>query len=126
MLKTLVHTNSHLNRGVNRCVVVTFRRMLKTAINDGAEQLGLQQEITETSRVHTDVGTLLVLGVLGNVSLGSGRDGGNGLDDIIILIVVNEIVVVVGHVCKKLVGWENKGVLEDENRTGQRWGCKTF
>lgn len=92
--------------------------MLKTAVNDGAEQLGLQQEITETSRVHTDVGTLLVLGVLGNVGLDGSGDGGNGLDDIIILIVVNEVVVVISHVYKRLGGWE-KSVLQDENRTGQ-------
>jgi len=71
--------------------------MLETAVNDSAKELGLQEEITETGRVDTDIGTLLVLGVLSGLSLGGGRNGVDGLDDIIILIVVNEIVVVVGH-----------------------------
>jgi len=75
----------------------TFRRMLETAVHDSTEKLRLQKEITETGRVDTDIGTLLVLGVLNGLRLGGGGDGVDGLDDIIILIIVNEIVVVVGH-----------------------------
>ena len=71
--------------------------MLETAVDNGTQELGLQQEVTETGRVHTDIGTLLVLGLLGSIGLGGSGGGVDGLDNIIILIVVNEIVVVVGH-----------------------------
>jgi hypothetical protein len=35
--------------------------VLETEIRDGTEELGLEEEITETGRVNSDVGTLLVL-----------------------------------------------------------------
>lgn len=78
--------------------------MLETAVDDGTQQLGLQEEITETGGVDTDIGTLLVLGLFGSIGLSSGGDGVDGLDNIIILFVVNKIVVVVGHDCKRVVG----------------------
>lgn len=47
----------------HKCVFVvrlTLRWMFETAIGNGTKQLGLEQEIAETSRVDTDVTTLLI------------------------------------------------------------------
>lgn len=52
--------------------------MFETAVGDGANQLGLQKEVAETSRVDADVGTFLV-DTLASRSLGLlaiGRRGG--------------------------------------------------
>lgn len=38
---------------------LTLGRMLETEIGDGSEELRLEEEVTETCRVDTDVGTLL-------------------------------------------------------------------
>jgi len=71
--------------------------MLETAVDNGTQELGLQQKVAETGRVHTNIGSLLVLGLLGSIGLGGSGSGVDGLDNIIILFVVNKIVVVVGH-----------------------------
>lgn len=89
--------------------------MLETAVNDGTQQLRLQEEITETGGVDTDIGTLLVLGLFSSIGLSGGGDGVDGLDNIIILFVVNKIVVVVGHDCKRVVGW---GCMDPIRRRG--------
>jgi hypothetical protein len=81
--------------------------MLETAVDNGTQQLGLQEEITETGRVDTDIGTLLVLGLFDSIGLAGGGDGVDGLDNIIILLVVNKVVVVIGHDCKRVVGAES-------------------
>lgn len=47
--------------GVRVCFSgLTLRRMFETAVGDGANQLGLQKEVAETSRVDADIGTFLV------------------------------------------------------------------
>ena len=38
---------------------LTFGRVFETKVRDGTEKLGLEEEITETCRVDTDVGALL-------------------------------------------------------------------
>lgn len=43
--------------------------MFETAIGDGTKKLGLQQEIAETSRVNTNVATLLIRSTTGNCKL---------------------------------------------------------
>jgi hypothetical protein len=72
---------------------LTLRGMLETAIGDGAKKLGLQQEVTETSRVDTDVRTLLVDIVAGSGSFGllSVRGRGGGLVVELVVRVVDEI-----------------------------------
>lgn len=94
--------------------------MLETAVDDGTQQLGLQEEITETSGMDTDIGTLLVLGLFGSIGLSGGGDGVDGLDNIIILVVVNKIVVVVGHDCKRVVGVRLYGSDPKERRRRRR------
>lgn len=71
--------------------------MLETTIDNCTQQLGFQEEITETGGMNTDIRTLLVLGILGGLRLRRGGHGVDGLDNVVILIVVNEIVVVVSH-----------------------------
>lgn len=71
---------------------LTLRRMLETAVGDGANQLRLQEEVAETGGVDADVGTLLIDAVasrsLGLLAVG----GGSGLLGLELLVrVVDEI-----------------------------------
>jgi hypothetical protein len=72
--------------------------MLETAVDNTSQQFGLEQEITETSRVDTYVGTLLVLLVFGVSIGGFGFLGCALLLDglLIFFLVVNKIISVVG------------------------------
>jgi len=93
--------------------------MLKTTVNNGSEKFRLEEEITETGGMDTDVGTLLVAillldgedlvaieivsganGLLG-VSLSS-RDGGLGDGDIFAVRVIEEFFTFVGHCVDEL------------------------
>lgn len=75
--------------------------MLETAVGNGAKKLGLQQEITETSRVYTNVTALGGSARSGGgaicllcVTIGSGgvSGGGGGLSGLKLLVgVVDEI-----------------------------------
>lgn len=56
---------------------LTLRRMLETAVGDGANQLRLQKEVAETGGVDADIGTLLVDAVASR-SLGLLAVGGSG------------------------------------------------
>ena len=55
----------------------TFGGVFETEVGNGAEEFGLEEEIAETGRVHSDVGTLLVLGLGrgGSVSFGGSGSG---------------------------------------------------
>ena len=46
--------------GGRREGILTFGRMLETAVCDGSQQLRLQEKVSETSGVNTDIGTLFV------------------------------------------------------------------
>lgn len=67
-------------------VRLTLGGMFEAAIGDGAQKFALQQEITETGRVNTDVAALLVratarnsqVTLLGRITIGSGRGSGGG------------------------------------------------
>lgn len=64
--------------------------MLETAVGDGAEELGLQEEVAETSRVDADVRALLVdiLGGSGCVAvLALGGRGGSLVVKLVIRVV---------------------------------------
>lgn len=41
--------------------LLTFRRMLKATVDDGTEQFGFQQEVSEARAVDGDVGSLHLL-----------------------------------------------------------------
>lgn len=45
----------------HRVAAVTFRRMLKATVHDGAQQLRLQQEVPETGAVDGHIGPLNLL-----------------------------------------------------------------
>lgn len=71
---------------------LTLRRMLETAVGDGANQFRLQKEVAETGGVDANIGTLLVDGItsrsLGLLAIG----GGGGLLGFQLLVgVVDEI-----------------------------------
>lgn len=80
--------------------------MFETAISNGAQKLGLQQEITESSGVNADVAALLVDGAAGGclslLSVGSGSGGGLVGGANLLIGVVNEILLVrhVGIDCR--------------------------
>lgn len=92
--------------------------MFETAVGDGANQLGLQKEVAETSRVNADVGTFLVDAVasrsLSLLAVG-GRGGLLGLE--LLVRVVDQILLSrhVGGGCKE---WKSVAT--------QRWrkGCQ--
>lgn len=70
--------------------------MLETAVGNGAEQLGLEEEIAETGRMNTDVAALLVDIVAGGelalLAVGGGRGGIVATD--LLVGVINEIFLV--------------------------------
>jgi hypothetical protein len=93
--------------------------MLKTTVNNGSEKFRLEKEITETSRVNTDVGTLLVSILLldgedlvtveivsnanGLLGIGlSSRDSRLGNGDIFAVRIVEEFFTFVGHCVNEL------------------------
>lgn len=53
----------HSQNSLRNALVLNLARMLETAVHDGAERLGLQDEVLETARVDADV--VALLGVLG-------------------------------------------------------------
>lgn len=75
--------------------------MLETAVGDGAQKLGLQQEVAEASRVNTNItalcgctgsrggGVSLLLVSIGGGSIGGGGCGLGGLE--LLVGVVDEI-----------------------------------
>lgn len=104
--------------------------MLETAVGDGANKLGLEQEIAEASRVDTDVAALLVDVVAGSeLGLLGRRSGGLVAADLLVRV-VDEILFVrhvervssVGgmergwRICRRLEGGEEK-VEGGENAT---------
>lgn len=56
----MVFTRRGNGLGGDKISRLTLRRMLETAIGDGAKKLRLQEKVAETSRVDSNVGTLLV------------------------------------------------------------------
>jgi hypothetical protein len=62
---------------------LTLTRVLETQIRDGPQELGLEEEVAETGRVHTDVRALLVLALSGSggSSIVGGTVGGSGGGD---------------------------------------------
>lgn len=63
---------------------LTVGRVLETAVGDGLEELGLQQEVAERGAVDTGIGALSVGvasrgGILFGVTVGSSRGGLSGL-----------------------------------------------
>lgn len=85
--------------------------MFETAISNGTQKLGLQQEIAESSGVNADVAALLVDGAAGGclslLSVGSGSGGGLVGGANLLIGVVNEVLLV------RHVGIDCRGV-EDE------------
>ena len=71
--------------------------MFKSTINNGSEQLGFQQKVSESSRVDTDIRSLLHNLCLA-ISGGSGDLCGNGLGyGLFFLFVINKVVGVFSH-----------------------------
>jgi hypothetical protein len=71
---------------------LTLRWMFETAVADGANQLRLEQEVAETSRVDADVGTFLVdIAAGGKLALlAVGGSGGLVAADLLVGV-INEI-----------------------------------
>jgi hypothetical protein len=96
-------------QGFEKQVRLTIRGMFETAVGDGADQLGLQEEIAESGRMDTNIAALLVGGSgisLLSVAVGGGLGrGGVGLD--LVVRVVNEILLVrhVGGMCEEERRW---------------------
>jgi len=61
--------------GLRNALLLHFRRMLKTALGDGTQKLGLQKEVTEDSGLGTSVGALVLGNILGSGGLGLGLLG---------------------------------------------------
>lgn len=89
-------------------VRLTLRWMFETAVGNGAQKLSLEQEITETGRVDTNVAALLVGAASGHgeitlfvgVAVGgsSGGSGGWRSRGLQLLIRVIDQIFFVGHV----------------------------
>lgn len=97
MEKRLTHSrlclaeDVHAKDGLGDALLLDLGGVLETQVRDGAQELGLEEEVAEAGRVDADVGTLLVLGVgSGGVSLAIGRGGGGsrrgGLEDILLVV----------------------------------------
>lgn len=71
--------------------------MLKTTVDNGTEKLGLQEEITETSAVDTDIpllhGSLVTSTSLLSILNGLRRD----LNDLLVFLIINKFVSRSGH-----------------------------
>lgn len=79
--------------------------MLKTAVHDGTEKLGLQQKVTETGRMHTNISLLNGLftgstsggGILSG-SVFNGLGTGGDLEGLLVLFIINKFVSRVSHI----------------------------
>lgn len=65
---------------------LTFRRMLKTTVDDGTEQLRLEQKVSEARAVDGDVGALHLLLACGCCTL-------RGSLGLLILFIVEQLVI---------------------------------
>ena len=84
---------------------LTLRRMLETAVGDGAKKLRLQQEVTEAGRVNADVAALLVDIVAGSSCVAFLSVGGasGGLGGVELLVGVIDQILLVRHVGGRLI-----------------------
>ncbi|GFE55550.1 membrane transporter protein, putative [Babesia ovis] len=97
--RSFTHTRFSLTKNVNtsdgmgNCLVLYLRRMLETSVTNGAQNLGLQKEVTETTGVDGDVTSTTHCTVFT-----AGFAGSSGFYDIVcrnltslLLLVVNQV-----------------------------------
>lgn len=77
LLQILPHLLQTLQSPSSGRDIRTFRWMLETTVSNGSQQLGLQEEVSETGRVDTHIRTLFVclFGDGGVVGWSRGLDG---------------------------------------------------
>ena len=78
----------HAEHGLGDALVLHFRGMFKTAIDDGAEAFRLQNEVAEAGSMNTNIVALLRVLVVRGIRV----------DDVVVVVVHEVVVGGVGHV----------------------------